>query len=204
MTGGPPIFGGADIPVCHARVSEGILAPRTHAFSWRSLLSVRSGGKNATTRGPMTDKNVCPTACHKSTRRRSAFTLPEVLAALVLIGIALPPVLKGVSLAMAACDDAKRKIEATGLAESKLAELMVDAMQLVSSGAGGTGTFPDRPQYTWEAQTLQQDTDLSEISVKVTWTARGTQRSIDLSTFVFTGTTGASASSTASSATGGG
>jgi len=118
-----------------------------------------------------------------------------VLAALVLIGIVLPPVLKGVSLAMGACDDAKRKIEATGLAESKLAELTVDAVQLVSSG-GGSGSFPDHPDYNWDAQTVTQDTDLSEITVTVTWTARGAQRSIDLSTLVFTGTTGTSASAT--------
>ena len=130
-----------------------------------------------------------PAARHA--RRPHGFTFPEVLAALVLIGIVLPPVLKGVSLAMGACDDAKRKIEATGLAESKLAELTVDAVQLVSSG-GGSGTFPDHPEYTWDAQTIAQDTDLSEITVRVTWTARGTQRTIDLSTFVFTGTTGCS------------
>jgi hypothetical protein len=120
----------------------------------------------------------------------------------VLIGIVLPPILKGVSLAMGACDDARRKIEATGLAESKLAELTVDAVQLVSSG-GGSGTFPDHPEYTWESQMATQDTDLSELTVHVTWTARGAQRSIDLSTLVFTGTTGPSSTAT-SSATGGG
>ncbi len=135
-------------------------------------------------------------------RRRSAFTLPEVLAALVLISIVLPPVLKGVSLALGACGDAKHKIEATGLAESKLAELTVDAVQLVSSG-GGSGTFSDHPEYTWDAQTTTQDTDLSEITVRVTWTARGAQRTIELSTLVFTGTTGSTASSTASPAAGG-
>lgn len=135
--------------------------------------------------------------------KRTAFTLPEVLAALVLIGIVLPPVLRGVSLAMGACDDAKRKIEATGLAESKLADLTVDAAQAVSSG-GGSGTFPDHPDYSWDAQTVTQDTDLSEITVRVTWTARGAQRSIDLSTLVFTGTTGTSSTAALSTpATGG-
>jgi hypothetical protein len=121
----------------------------------------------------------------------------------VLISIVLPPVLKGVSLAMGACDDAKRKIQATGLAESKLAELTVDAQQLVSSG-GGSGNFPDHPDYTWDAQTITQDTDLSEITVKVSWNARGAQRSIDLSTLIYTGTTGASSSAASSSPGGGG
>ena len=182
MTGGKLNIVGADILVCHACVSGGILAPRTHASFRRELSS--------------------PTRDHRGTRsKRSAFTLPEVLAALVLIGIVLPPVLKGVSLAMGACDDAKRRIEATGLAESKLAELTVDAVQLVSSG-GGSGTFPDHPDYAWDAQTATQDTDLSEITVRVTWTARGTQRSIDLSTLIFTGTTGPTSSTAA--ATGGG
>ena len=134
--------------------------------------------------------------------RRAAFTLPEVLAAIVLIGIALPPILKGVSLAMGACDDARRKIEATGLAEAKLAELTVDAMQLLSAG-GGSGTFEEHPEYQWESRTLTPDTDLTELTVRVTWTARGSPRVIEMSTLVFTGTTGTSSTDGTETAGGG-
>jgi prepilin-type N-terminal cleavage/methylation domain-containing protein len=141
--------------------------------------------------------------CPRDRRRRAAFTLPEVLAALVLIGIVLPAVLKGVSLAMAACDDAKRKIEATGLAETKLAELTAEASQQVSSG-GGSGDFaPDHPEYRWDATTASADADLSELTVRVAWTARGAERTVELSTFLFTGTAGTS-SPAAPSAAGGG
>ena len=140
-------------------------------------------------------------------RGRHAFTLPEVLAALVLIGVVLPAVLKGVSLAMAACDDAKRKVEAAGLAESKLAELTADAMLQVSSSEGSGDFAPLHPEYRWQSQSVAADTDLTELTVIVAWTARGAERTVELSTLVFTGTAGTSSSSSSgapSGATGGG
>ena len=127
-------------------------------------------------------------------RHNHAFTLPEVLATLVLIGLVLPAVMKGVSLALAASDDARRRVEAVGLAENKLAELAADISLNQGGGGGGSGDFGEEaPGYRWEATTATVDTSLTEMQVRVTWTARGAERGVTLSTYAY------AASSTASS-----
>jgi prepilin-type N-terminal cleavage/methylation domain-containing protein len=132
--------------------------------------------------------------------RTAAFTLPEVLATLVLIGLVMPAVMKGVSLAMAASDDARKRIEAVGLAENKLAELYADATSSQGAAAGGSGDFGDlAPGYRWESTTASVDTNLTEIGVRVTWTARGAERGVTLSTYAYGG---ASATSTGSATAG--
>ncbi|HEV8377776.1 MAG TPA: type II secretion system protein, partial [Tepidisphaeraceae bacterium] len=55
---------------------------------------------------------------------RRGFTLLEVLATLILIGIILPAVMGGISLATAAAGEAKHKVEAVSLAQTKLSELL--------------------------------------------------------------------------------
>ena len=63
--------------------------------------------------------------CH-----RRGFTLVEVLATLVLLGIILPIAMRGVSMAMAAASNARRTAEATSLAEAKLNMLLVDSVSI--------------------------------------------------------------------------
>ena len=130
----------------------------------------------------------------RSTRR--GFTLAEVLAALVLMGIVLPIALKGASLALAASDDARRRVEATALAENKLAEFTAANATGISAG-GMSGDFgTDWPAYQWEASNVMRDVELNEITIRVIWTARGTQRHIAVSTLVYTGTGSSSTGST--------
>lgn len=119
--------------------------------------------------------------------RPRAFTLPEVLATLVLMGLVLPAVMKGISLALAASDDARRRVEAVGLAENKLAELAADAASNRGSG-GGSGDFGDEaPGYRWEATAATVDTSLTEMQVRVIWTARGAERGVTLCTYAYAG-----------------
>lgn len=148
-----------------------------------------------------------PPPIHARIRRRTTrrgFTLAEVLAALVLMGIVLPIALKGVSLALAASDDARRKIEATALAENKLAEFTAANATGVSAG-GMSGDFgTDWPAYQWEASNVMRDVELNEITIRVVWTARGRQRNVAVSTLVYTGTGSSTGSRTSTaSATGG-
>src|SRR5258706_2116467 len=116
---------------------------------------------------------------------RRGFTLLEVLATLVLIGIILPSVMHGISLATIAAGEAKHKVEAASLAQSKLSELIADYQTLNQTGASG-GSFPDYPLYTWSSTTEQRDTNLSQISVRVTWQSRGQERFVDLASLVYT------------------
>lgn len=119
--------------------------------------------------------------------RSAGFTLLEVLAALVLVGLVLPAVMKGISLAMSASDDARKRIEAMGLGETKLSELAASTTS--STQAGSSGDFaPEFPGYRWEASAASVEADLTEIRVRVTWTARGSDRSVELATFAYTGT----------------
>jgi general secretion pathway protein I len=116
-------------------------------------------------------------------RSRSGFTLVEVLAALVIMGIVLPVALTGASLALRAGSLARHQAEAASLGEAKLTEM-------VSTGewdsAGGDGDFgSDFPQYHWTLQRAQHDFDVTELMLSVVWKERGEDRSVNVSTLVF-------------------
>src|SRR4051794_38319604 len=55
---------------------------------------------------------------------RAGFTLIEVLATLVLLGIILPAAMRGVSIGLAMASHARHVTEAAQLAEAKLNELV--------------------------------------------------------------------------------
>jgi len=120
-------------------------------------------------------------------RRLRAFTLVEVLAALTLAAIILPVAMRGVSLAIAASDDARRRLEAAALAETQLTDLLVtDAWQTADlSGEFGS----DWPDYTWTAAVSDWNgvTTLRQVTIQVKWTARSRERSVTLTTLVYTG-----------------
>jgi len=111
----------------------------------------------------------------------------------------LPIAMKGLSLALAASDDARSRLEATALAENKLWELSDAA--LLQSGTTGTtaadgGDFGEAyPGYEWEASSESVDVDLTEVRVRVYWTARGNTKFVGLCSLVYTGGTAGTATS---------
>ena len=121
-------------------------------------------------------------------RRREGFTLIEVLATLLLLGIVMPVAMRGISIALAAADNARHVAEASALAETKLNDLLT---QGVSSASGLTGDFsPDHPEYQWSYQSAPRDYGVTEVQLRVTWQERGRPRNFDLSTLTYsTGTT---------------
>lgn len=131
------------------------------------------------------------------TRRRSrGFTLPEVLATLVIVGIVLPVAMRGITVSMRAAGEARHKTEAGQLAQQKLNELLLDRSS--SSSFSGSGDFGETfPEYKWESTSgtasLNTTTEVDEVAVTVKWTAQGAERSVTLTTLVFpqTSTTGA-------------
>ncbi len=119
--------------------------------------------------------------------RADGFTLIEVLAAMLLIAIVLPAVMQGITLSVNAGNAARHRTEASGLAQSKLAELV--ATDEWQTGAMSGDFSPDWPDYRWEAtaQTWGGDTTgmgLQEIDLRVIWTARGREDSVEVSTLV--------------------
>lgn len=113
-------------------------------------------------------------------RRTRGFTLVEVLATLVLLGIVLPVAMRGVSMAMAAAANARRTAEATMLAEAKLNELVADGTWASGSLAGDFA--PDKPEYQWSCLTSTRDYGLTEVAIRVTWTSRGQVRELIVAT----------------------
>jgi prepilin-type N-terminal cleavage/methylation domain-containing protein len=112
--------------------------------------------------------------------RRRGFTLVEVLATLVLLGIVLPVAMRGVSMAMAAAAHARHTAEATTLAEAKLNELVADGTW--ASGSLSGDFSPDQPEYQWSCLTATRDYGLTEIAIRVTWNERGYVRDLVVAT----------------------
>jgi general secretion pathway protein I len=115
-------------------------------------------------------------------RRAGGFTLMEVLAALLLIGLVLPVALDGIGRCVDAGNAAKRRAEAATLAEAKLNEVLVTSAPNLASGSGEFG--PDWPGYRWDVQALSTDFNLYELTVTITWAERGGEKSLRLSTFM--------------------
>ncbi|HEV2296164.1 MAG TPA: type II secretion system protein [Tepidisphaeraceae bacterium] len=118
--------------------------------------------------------------CHW--KRLRGFTLVEVLATLVLLGIIVPVAMRGVSIGLAAASTARRTAEAASLAQAKLNELVLDGTWQTS---GTTGDFPDHPEYRWTCANVSRDYGTYEVALTVTWTQRGHERMLSLSTLVY-------------------
>ncbi len=173
---------------------EGRTAPRRAGFARAD------GGHNSRARRNNTDRRFTFLPSPQPFPRwgegaRSAFTLVEVLAALLLIAIVLPVVMQGISLATNAASDARRRTEAAGLAESKLDEVVATRQWLAGSLSGDF--TPDWPDYRWEASLQPYANDSSgksvqQIDLRVIWTARNREQSVSVSTLAYARTTATS------------
>jgi len=117
-------------------------------------------------------------------KKRDAFTLVEVLAALTFTMILLPVAMKGVSLATGASADARRRIEATLLARTLMAELESEGVNQFSEASGDFA--PEAPGYQWSARVAAgPESNLNELQVEVTWQSHGSERSVTLATLIY-------------------
>jgi len=130
---------------------------------------------------------------HRPTVHRRAFTLVEVLAAMLLMAIVLPPVMEGVSLATRNASDARHRTEAAGLAEEKLSEILATQQWQGGTLSGDFGS--DAPAYHWQATVNGWAADttsvgLQQIDLSVLWNdSAGRQKSVILSTLTYVRTT---------------
>ena len=178
--------GGADILVCHEFASAGAYSPPPSELVLpRSIIRADSEGRNAPARRPEAGKNACPTGRQECLpHQRRGFTLIEVLATLLLLAIALPVILHGISIATSAGSLAKQRSEAYGLCESKLNELLATGQYQYGNLSGDFS--PDFPKYRWIA-TVQDWTDpnTEQLDVHVKWTSRGAEQDVVLSSLVY-------------------
>jgi len=118
-------------------------------------------------------------------RRRShgGFTLIEVLAALVLMGIVIPVAMRGATLALRSAGLARHQAEAATLGEAKLSEMVTQGDWLSGGSSGDFGA--DFPIYRWTLQSTTRDFDITELMLTVTWQERGEERSMNISTLAY-------------------
>jgi prepilin-type N-terminal cleavage/methylation domain-containing protein len=121
-------------------------------------------------------------------RSSAGFTLPEVLAALALVGILLPVAMRGATTALSAAGHARHTTQAALLGEMMLNELVASG-QWTASGISGDFA-PDWPQYRWTCQTYGRDFGTSEVVVEVSWDERGRERVLRFSTLASSSDTG--------------
>ena len=120
----------------------------------------------------------------KESHRFSGFTFIELLATIVLIGIIMPVAMRSIGLCTRLGGYSRRQIEAATLARTKLTELTVSQDWKTGAKNGNFGS--DWPGYRWDA-TVSNWTDsvVSQLDLTVSWQSQGQQRSLMLSTLVY-------------------
>jgi len=131
-----------------------------------------------------------------------AFTLVEVLAALMLIAIVIPAVEQGITVAQRAGDESRHRTEAAGLAQSEMATILTSSSWQTGNQSGDFS--PDWPGYTWASQVQSWAGDtvgagLSEIDLTVSWSSGARQSHIVLSSLAYTRNTATAAAGSSSS-----
>ena len=112
-----------------------------------------------------------------------AFTLAEVLAALVFMAIVIPVALQGLQIASRAGMVAERKREAARVAERVLNESIVTTnyVQAVSSGT----VLEAEREYRWTLRTeAWTESAMQLLSVEVTFPVQGQDYTVPMSTLV--------------------
>ena len=145
------------------------------------------GLKTATARPRCAAVAVNPQSAILNPQSRLAFTLIEILATLALVAIILPVAMAGISLALSTADLSRHQTEAARLAQTKMAEIIAEGDFQTTLQAGDFA--PDQPEYRWTAVLTDYDAalELKQLDIEVTWSSRVRQRSITLSTLVYTG-----------------
>ena len=112
-----------------------------------------------------------------------AFTLAEVLAALVFMAIVIPVALQGLQIASRAGTVAERKREAARVAERVLNESIVTTnyVQAVSSGT----VLEAEREYRWTLRSeAWTESAMQLLSVEVTFPVQGQDYTVPMSTLV--------------------
>jgi general secretion pathway protein I len=118
---------------------------------------------------------------NENRRRDSAFTLAEVLAALVFMAIVIPVAMQGLRIASRAGEVAERKREAARVAEGLLNGSIVTT-NWTQSAQSGTVMEADR-EYHWTLRNEPwTDSSMRLLSVQVTYPVQGKDYNVQLST----------------------
>ena len=114
---------------------------------------------------------------------QGGFTLVEVLACLVFLGILIPVVVSALMTANRAAVVTERSSVAVQLGENRLSELMLDNEW---SSAASRGEFgPEWPGYRWELTKVNWGSGaMTELTLNVFFPVQGQEHEIHLATLV--------------------
>ena len=117
-------------------------------------------------------------------RRRSAFTLAEVLAALAFMAIVIPVAVQGIQLASRAGQVGVRKATAARIADRVMNELDVTG-QLLGGTQNGVVREGGR-EFTWrmDSQSWLEAAELDVVTIRVAFEVQGEEYDVQLSTLV--------------------
>ena len=126
--------------------------------------------------------------CRATRRRCAAFTLAEVLAALLFMAIVIPVALEGLRIASLAGQVGERKAAAARVADRVLNELAV-----TGAGPGGAddGVLTEGPhEFQWAVQSeaWTEDNTLQQTTVRVVYFVQGREYEVTVTTLTEAGT----------------
>jgi prepilin-type N-terminal cleavage/methylation domain-containing protein len=128
------------------------------------------------------DEGVRAPSVNLSTRR--AFTLIEVLAALLMMAIVIPVAMEGMSVASRVGVLGQRKAAAMRVAERLLNELVIENQQQQQSSASGTTADGDT-SYPWTMRSEAWSEDaMLQLTVTVNFIVRGNTYDVSVSTLL--------------------
>ena len=126
-----------------------------------------------------------------SARSSRAFTLLEVLAALLLVAVVLPVLMGAINTATHLGGLASDRARAAILAENRLNEIILDQSWQFGDAADEFMTDtdgPDAERYLWDLHVEQWiDPSVRKLTMTVYWERRGRPQSITLTTAVHNG-----------------
>jgi type II secretory pathway pseudopilin PulG len=132
--------------------------------------------------------------------RRAAFTLVEVLAALLFMAIVIPVAMQAIRIANRAGVMSQRKAVATRIAERMLNEMIVTSQYQGTSLKGVINEAQQQYEWTMRTEPWTEDAMLM-VSIEVDYPVQGEQFTVRLSTLVDNTTTTNSISSSSTSMT---
>jgi prepilin-type N-terminal cleavage/methylation domain-containing protein len=200
---GSMLSSGTGVPPVRAAVGLNTIGLKLSRNTRTNTNNITTQGRDARATGTHPDKaraNTC-SACARvgggGGRRQSfsklnasprGFTLFEVLATVMLMAIVIPAITRGISVATMAASGSRMRTEASGMAESKLNELLATGEWQNGQSAGDFGT--DWPNYRWTSTVFpwQYDTTtagLQEIDVLVTYRFRNVDQSVTVSALTY-------------------
>ena len=115
--------------------------------------------------------------------KRNAFTLAEVLAALVFMAIVIPVSIEALRIANLAGQVGQRKLAAARVAERLLNEVVVTRQTQITSQKGVTNEGQQQFEWTLRSEPWSEESMLL-VSADVTFPVQGKEYNVTLSTLI--------------------